>query len=120
MKDFARTENVGEPDLPVKYLKLIIPSDMDVSSIDVKIESKVTGVYETRTIGNTTYDSVFVTKSTFEGKTALIPTWVPCGTIEMWFKKGVGVIKTNFNISILSFISKKTVVELIDYHIEAE
>ena len=40
IKDFRLISEQGKPNLPVKYLRLIVPSEQDVKDIKVNVESK--------------------------------------------------------------------------------
>lgn len=88
-------------------------------NFDIKIESEITGVDETKSINGKTYDKVFIVKSDLKAKNAILP-WTNCGTVEMWFQKGIGLLKTNLDISVLSLFTKKTDIEIIDYYIADE
>lgn len=86
-------------------------------NFDIEITSTITGINETRTLNGQSYDSVFVTSSSLRAKSAIIP-WTNCGSVEMWFRKGIGILKTDFDISILSVYNRQTQVELLDYYIQ--
>jgi hypothetical protein len=51
-----------------------------------------------------------------------MPAYVSCGSLEVWFKKGVGIIKDKGNIDVapagVSLVKKDYGDELLDYHIE--
>lgn len=85
-------------------------------NIDIEITSTISGINETKQLHGKSYDSVFVTSSTLRAKSGLIP-WTNCGTVEMWFRRGIGILKTDFNISILSLYNRQTKVELLNYQI---
>lgn len=86
-------------------------------NIDIEITTSISGINDTRALNGKSYDSVFVTSSTMRAKSGLIP-WTNCGNVEMWFRRGIGILKTDFNMSILNLYNRQTKVELLDYHIE--
>jgi hypothetical protein len=88
-------------------------------TFDVMIESEIIGMNETKVINGVTFDSVCVTKNSLKGKQAILaPTWVKFGTIELWFRKGVGILKRDMDINILSFYTRDYEDEIIGYHLE--
>lgn len=88
-------------------------------NVDVEIYCKVVDNNATKVINGVTYDSVFVTKNTLKARQLpLVPTFVNVGTVDMWFKKGIGILGSNFDISILSLYSRQYNDELIYFHIE--
>lgn len=85
--------------------------------VDLLIEGSVTGINETMTINGHTFNNVTEVNNVLKAKTVVTP-YINCGYVNMWFSKGVGVIKTDFNINIMSLYTRKYVDSLINYHIE--
>ena len=85
--------------------------------VDLLIEGEVTGINQTMTINGNTFKNVTEVKNILKAKTAVTP-YVNCGFVNMWFSKGVGVIKTDFNIDVMSIYTRKYVDSLVSYHIE--
>lgn len=81
-------------------------------------EGTITGVNQTIVIGNNVFDSVVETTTQLKAKPVISPSYTNCGTAKMWFKRGVGIIKSDFDISVASLYSKQYKDSLIDYHIE--
>jgi len=84
---------------------------------DLLTEGEVIATGETITVAGKEYKDVATLKSKLKGKIHLTPTYVNCGDVTMWYAKDVGIIKSNFDISISSFYSNKYQDSLIDYHI---
>lgn len=84
--------------------------------VDLLIEGEVKAINQTITINGNTFKNVTEVKNVLKAKTAVTP-YVNCGHVNMWFSKGVGVIKTDFNIDIMSIYTRKYVDSLINYHI---
>lgn len=87
---------------------------------DLKIEGEIESVNETITVGPHTFTNVVRTKSILKGKASAQPVFVKCGEVTMWFAKGIGIIKSNFEINILEIYKRKYSDSLIQYHIEPE
>jgi len=89
-------------------------------SFDLLAEGEITGVQGTLTINGHTYTDVVEITNTLKAKPQIPPTpvYVNCGTARMWFQKGIGLIKSEFDISIASFYSRHYTDSLLDYHIE--
>jgi hypothetical protein len=91
-------------------------------NLDMLIESKVIDINEQLIINGNTYDSVIHVYNNLKAKSVLLPGYIKCGTLEVWFKKGVGIIKDKGNIDIapagVSLVKKDYGDELQDYHIE--
>lgn len=86
--------------------------------VDLLIEGEVKAINQTLTINGNTFTNVTEVRNTLKAKTVITP-YINCGYVNMWFSKGVGVIKTDFNINIMSgAYTKKHTDSLIQYHIE--
>lgn len=88
-------------------------------NVDIEIEGTVTAINATEVINGKTYNNVTKVKSTLRARQIpLVPVWTNCGTVDMWFVKGIGVLKRKLDISILSFYTRDYEENIIDYHIE--
>lgn len=88
-------------------------------NLDVEIYSEVIDINATKEINGVVYDSVFVTKNKLKARQVpLVPSFVNVGTVEMWFKKGVGILGSDFDISVMSFYTRKYNDGIVTYHIE--
>lgn len=87
-------------------------------TVDVKTEGKVTEVDGTLTINGHTYTNVIHTKNELKGKVHGTPVWINCGELNMDIKPGVGILKSDLDVHILSFFQKQISNSLLDYHIE--
>ncbi len=81
-------------------------------------EGEVTSTTSTITLAGQTFTDVVETINHLKAKPALAPSYVNCGTVKMWFKKGVGILKSDYDISVSSFYDKQYKDSLIGYHIE--
>jgi len=99
-------------------------ADKSYSGFPFKIltEGKIVATGGTMTIGGNTFTDVTEVENTLKAKLAPDIKYTNCGKIRMWFSKGVGIIKSDFDISIkLAFItaySRHYADSLVDYHIE--
>ncbi len=81
-------------------------------------EGEVVSVGGTLTINGNTFKEVVEIRNKLKGKPVTLPAYVDCGTATMWFAKGIGIIKSDFNISIAGAYKRQYRDSLIDYHIE--
>jgi hypothetical protein len=79
---------------------------------------EVTGMNQTMVINGHTYTEVVEITNTLKAKPALSPAYVNCGTAKAWFKKGIGIIKADYDIHLASFFSTQYTDSLLDYHFE--
>lgn len=86
--------------------------------VDVLISTNVVTTTGTLTINGKTYNNVVESNNNLQAKLSITPSYTNCGYIKMWFEKGVGIIKQDVNISVLSFYSQTYKDSLLDYHIE--
>lgn len=96
-------------------------SDMVYSGMTFNLlaEGEVTAVGQVMTLNGKEYTDVIEVNNKLKAKQAtLMPIYISCGSAKLWFKKGVGIIKSDFDISIASVFTKKYTDSLIDYHIE--
>ncbi|HTN16722.1 MAG TPA: hypothetical protein VL092_03510 [Chitinophagaceae bacterium] len=88
-------------------------------NVDMYIESEVKSVNEVLVYEGKTYDSVIHVYSELKAKLVVMPTYTRCGTLEVWFRKGTGIIREKGDIDVMSGLVKKNYGDyLIDYHIE--
>lgn len=86
---------------------------------DLLTEGEITGVGQTMHLNGHTYDNVVEVTNKLKARVSMPPTpYTNCGTARMWFRKGIGVLKSDFDIAILSFYSRHYTDSLLDYHIE--
>ncbi len=86
--------------------------------VDMYIVSKVQSINETLTINGKTYDNVILVHNDLKAKSVLMPAYINCGTLDVWFKIGVGIIKERGDIDVIGLVKKTYADELLDYHIE--
>ena len=86
-------------------------------SFDLLTEGEVISVNGTLMLNGHLYSQVTEVKNTLKGKLSSTPVYTNCGTVTMWFVKGIGVLRSNFDINILSFYQKHYEHSLVDYHI---
>lgn len=85
---------------------------------DLLAEGEVVSINGTMSINGHTYTNVVEVNNVLKAKPILFPTYTNCGTVRMWFQKGIGILKADYDISISSFFSKQYTDSLLDYHIE--
>ena len=91
------------------------------TKINLLTESKVELSDGTLTLGDTTYEKVTKVHHTLKGKIALMPNYLNAGTLDIWFAKGIGIIKQDVDVKISIFgntyAEKKYTDSLLSYHI---
>lgn len=85
---------------------------------DLKTEGEITATGGTEVINGVTYTEVITTKNILKGKPAATPGYINCGSVQMSFVKGIGVIRTTIDLDILSFYRRFYSDSLLNYHIE--
>jgi hypothetical protein len=85
-------------------------------SFSLLAEGEVTGVNQTMTINGHTYTDVVEVNNKLKAKPSISPAYTNCGTAKAWFKKGVGIIKADYDIHILTFVNKQYTDSLLDYY----
>lgn len=89
------------------------------NNVDLQIDGEVIAVGATEVIDGKTYNNVTKVKSKLKGRSIpLVPAFVDCGYAEMWFQKGIGVLKKDIDLKIMIFYSRKFQEWIVDYHIE--
>jgi|SRR5690554_2048379 len=86
-------------------------------SMDVLIEGKVVAINQTKTIKGQTFNNIVEVENILKAKTLVTP-YVNCGTARLWFSQGLGLVKMEINLNVLSFYTRSYSDELIDFHIE--
>jgi hypothetical protein len=84
----------------------------------LKTEGTVIETGATMTVNGITYTDVTTTKNVLKGKPSISPSFVNCGSVTMSFAKDVGIIKSDFDISILGYYTRQYQDSLLAYHIE--
>lgn len=88
-----------------------------LGTVNIKIESYVADDNLTLTYGANTYTKVLHVHSNITGSVALLQN-VSIGTLDIWFRKGLGIIREEADIDILGQYQQHYIDSLIDYHIE--
>lgn len=86
--------------------------------VDMYIESRVVDAYERVFIDGKIYDSVVHVHNDLKAKSVLMPSYVNCGYLEVWFKVGVGIVKQQMSFNIIDLVKKEYSDQLLDYYIE--
>ena len=88
-------------------------------TFDIKIESKVVDTGQVMVLNGKTYTSVIQVHNDMEGKLPFPGSdYIDAGTLEIWFVKGIGIIKEDMNVVIGTNILKKVYRDsLLDYHL---
>jgi len=87
---------------------------------DILIHSNVVDVNQHPVYNNKTYDSVIYVHSDVwvrPSGLAIPPPYSNCGTLDVWFKRGVGIVHEKGNINIAGVLTQNTEDWIIDYHI---
>lgn len=84
---------------------------------DVKVESNLIDTGGVMTINNHTYTGVMRVHNDFKGKPTFSSNYTPIGTLEVWFVKGIGIIKQDLNVNIIGQVKKVYRDSLLDYHL---
>ena len=116
-----------------KYMAVVVSKDsaqvgdefsntanMTYSAIPLNLltEGDVVSTNESMTINNHTYDNLVKVKNALKAKPVISPSYINCGSVTMWIKPGLGIVRAEFDIHISSFYSRQYTDSLIDYHIE--
>jgi hypothetical protein len=87
-------------------------------NVDMYIESEVKSTTEVLEYNGKTYDNVIHVFSDLKAKSVAMPAYIKCGTLEVWFKKDVGVIREKGDINVIGLVKKEYGDYLLDYYIE--
>lgn len=82
------------------------------------VESNVEFVDGTLTLGDSTYKNVTKVHNNLKAKLATAPTYSSVGKLDIWFARGIGIIKEEVDVNLFSLIKKQHTDSLLQYHIE--
>jgi hypothetical protein len=86
------------------------------------IDSKILNDNESLMVNGKIYDNVIHVFNNLKARLAIMPTMVDCGDLEIWYKKGIGIIKNKGNIKIapagVTLVEKVYSDQILDYHLE--
>lgn len=85
---------------------------------DLLTEGEVKATGGTMVLNGITYTDVTEIENALKFKPKLTPIYAKAGKARMWFAKGIGIIRSDFDISIGSLYSRKYNDSLLSYHIE--
>lgn len=85
-------------------------------NLNMLIESDIRSITDELTYNGKTYDSVIYVFNTLKAKSVVMPAYVNCGKLEVWFKKGVGIIREKGDINLINLVSKNYEDWILDYH----
>lgn len=88
------------------------------NNYDLLVESNVESAGGTLIVNGKSYNDVSQVFSHLKAKPKTLPTYIDCGTINVWFSKGVGLLKQDVNISVFGLYKLQHQDSLMDYHIE--
>lgn len=88
------------------------------SNYDLLVESHVVSTDGTLTLNGETYTNVTHVYNTLFAKPKVTPNYIDCGNINVWFAKGVGLVKEDADISVLGIYNLQHKDSLLAYHIE--
>ena len=88
-----------------------------IGNVDVLVETNVAEDGLTMTFAGHTYSPVKHAHSEIFASATLVPK-THVGTLDIWFIKGLGIIKESADINILGQYTQQHTDSLIDYHIE--
>lgn len=84
---------------------------------DLLTEGEIKSIGGTMVLNGATYTEVTEIENQLKFKPKLHPVYAKCGTARMWFAKGIGIIKSDFDISIGSLYSRQYTDSLLSYHL---
>jgi len=87
-------------------------------ALAAKFECEVVATGLSMTINGKHYNNIVQLKNELKARPSISPIFANCGTVMIWYSKGIGIIKRNFDINILSLYKRQYTDSLIDYHIE--
>lgn len=107
---FKENPSVGETFTNSHELKFGI---MNVQAV---IESSIYQVNAVVEYQGTTIEDVVIIKNKLKAKTALTP-YIDCGDAFLYFKEGIGPLKLDINLSIMSFYNRSYSDHIVNYEI---
>lgn len=87
-------------------------------AVDVKTKGEVISTGGSLTLNGHTYQNVIQTKNELKAKPNSTPAWLNCGTLTMYFSPGIGVLKSDLDVSVIGLFQTHIANQLLDYHIE--
>ncbi len=87
-------------------------------NFDLLIEGEIVEIIPVMNINGKEYTDVVKVNNALQAKFFLIPQYQDCGNTVMYFSKGIGVLKTEININIMTFYNRNYSDSLLDYHLE--
>lgn len=87
-----------------------------IGKVNITIESHVAEDNLTLNYGNNIFTNVLHVHSNILGSAGLIKN-LKVGELDIWFKKGIGIIREQADINIMGQYRKNYMDSLIDYHI---
>ncbi len=96
--------------------------DFGIIKANIRINTRVEETNGTIILNGRQYTDVIRTHNDLYARTDLLqPEYTGIGTLDIWFVQGIGVIKTDMNVDILSGTLVKVYRDsLLDYHLEPE
>lgn len=93
--------------------------DYTYSGIKVNLlfESKVDFIDGTLSLGDSTYKEVSKVHTNVKWKPNALPTYIDAGRLDIWFAKGIGIIKEEVDIKITGIPSVQHSDSLLKYYI---
>lgn len=87
-----------------------------IMNIHALIESSIYQTNATFEYQGDMLEDVTIIKNKLKAKTGVMP-YIDCGDAFLYFKEGIGILKMDIDLSIMSFYEREYEDELIDYHI---
>lgn len=91
-------------------------------NIVMGIDSRIINDNETVVVNGKRYENVVHVFNNLRARLAVMPAMVDCGDLEIWYKKGIGIIKNKGNIKIapggVTLVEKVYSDQILDYYIE--
>lgn len=85
-------------------------------TFNAKTEGQVISVTDTATVNGVLINDIVLVRSKLSARLPL-STWMDCGTVEMKFKKGIGIISENYDFHVGTYVNKTYKNWLQDYFI---
>lgn len=88
-----------------------------VGKVQIEIETYVADDNLTLTHGNLVFQNVIHAHSDIKGTAGILLPNVKVGTLDVWFVKGIGIIREEANIDIMGQYKQRHIDSLIEYKI---
>lgn len=86
------------------------------------IDSRVVNDNEIVVINGKVYENVVHVFNNLKARLTVMPAMVDCGDLEIWYKKGIGIIKNKGNIKMapggVTLVEKVYGDQILDYYVE--